>query len=270
MNGTGRRRIVAGNWKMHLLREEAAAFCRDLRRGMEVAGMAAARPEVVLFPSFPLLALVARELAGSGVEVGGQDVHTADRGAHTGDVSGPQLRDAGCRWALCGHSERRRDHGESDALIARKVAAAARHGLTPLLCVGETRAEREAGETLGVLERQVQAGLESHPGAPVDLVVAYEPVWAIGTGLTASPETAQEAHAFLRHRVGTLMGEDEAAVTLLYGGSVTPANAAALIAQPDVDGFLVGGASLDPRQFLAIIAGSAGPAGTARPGGFDS
>jgi triosephosphate isomerase (TIM) len=265
----GRRRIVAGNWKMHLLAAEAAAFCRELRLGL-AAGTAdrsaADRPEVILFPSFPLLPAVVRELAGSGVGVGAQDLHPADRGAHTGDVSGPQLVDAGCGWALCGHSERRRDHAESDELVGRKVAAAARHGLTPLLCVGETREQRESGETLAVLERQVSGGLAPLPppplpgspegaeravGAPHEehrgrgLVIAYEPVWAIGTGLTASPETAQEAHRFLRATVARLTGEDPEAVTLLYGGSVTAANAAGLIAQP---------ASLDPRQFLAIIA----------------
>jgi triosephosphate isomerase len=250
--GGGRRRIVAGNWKMHLLSAEAARFCNELRRGLD--GAVAPVPEVVLFPSFPLLAAVARELAGSAVTVGAQDLHPADRGAHTGDVSGPQLVDAGCRWALCGHSERRRDHGESDELVGLKVAAAARHGLTPLLCVGESREQRDAGETLAVLERQLRSGLAAHPGPPVALVIAYEPVWAIGTGLTASPETAQEVHRFLRAAASGAAGDDAAAVTLLYGGSVTPGNAAGLIAQPDVDGFLVGGASLDPRQFLAIIA----------------
>ena len=261
--GGRRRRIVAGNWKMHLLSAAASGFCAELRRGL--AGRdPAARAEVVLFPSFPLLPAAAAALAGSAVTLGAQDLHPADRGAHTGDVSGPQILDAGCRWVLCGHSERRRDHAESDELIARKVAAAIRHGLAPLLCVGETLEQREAGETLAVLERQLRSGLSLAPPSPAasaasavieraGLVIAYEPVWAIGTGLTASPETAQEAHLFLRATAAGLAGED-AAVTLLYGGSVTPANAAALIAQPDVDGFLVGGASLDPRQFLAIIA----------------
>ncbi len=264
--GGGRRRIVAGNWKMHLLSAEAARFCNELRRALDERPASPASPaspgntvtapvpEVVLFPSFPLLPAVARELAGSTVTVGAQDLHPADRGAHTGDVSGPQLLDAGCRWALCGHSERRRDHGESDELVGLKVAAAARHGLTPLLCVGESREQRNAGETLAVLERQLRSGLAAHPGPPVALVIAYEPVWAIGTGLTASPETAQEVHRFLRAAACGAAGGDAAAVTLLYGGSVTPGNAAGLIAQPDVDGFLVGGASLDPRQFLAIIA----------------
>jgi triosephosphate isomerase len=251
------RRLVAGNWKMNFTQAEAAAVCRELRQAL--AGRDPAEtPEVVLFPSFPLLARVAQELAGCRVGLGAQDLHPAERGAHTGDVSGPQLADAGCRWVLCGHSERRRDHGESDELVGRKVAAAARHGLTPVLCVGESRAERDAGEMFDVLDRQLQAGLAAHPGTPVRLVVAYEPVWAIGTGLTASPETAQESHDHLRRRACELSGEEPDAVTLLYGGSVTPSNAAGLIAQPDIDGFLVGGASLDPRQFLAIIAGSAG------------
>jgi len=270
--GPRRRRIVAGNWKMHFLAAEAAGFCHELLRGLAASGPAAptvgSGPEVVLFPSFPLLPAVAAALAGSEVAMGAQDLHPADRGAHTGDVSGPQVLDAGCRWVLCGHSERRRDHAESDELVARKVAAAIRHGLAPLLCVGETREQREAGETLAVLERQLRSGLSPLPsrsaavgevpapaaaGEHAGLVVAYEPVWAIGTGLTASPETAQEAHQFLRATAAQLAGED-APVTLLYGGSVTPASAAGLIAQPDVDGFLVGGASLDPRQFLAIIA----------------
>jgi triosephosphate isomerase len=249
------RRLVAGNWKMHFTQAEAAAFCHELRQGL--AGRDPAEtPQVVLFPSFTLLARVAHELAASGVGFGGQDLHPAERGAHTGDVSGPQLADAGCRWVLCGHSERRRDHGESDELVGRKVAAAARHGLTPVLCVGESQEQRDAGETFAVLDRQLRAGLAAHPGAPVRLVVAYEPVWAIGTGRTASPDAAQESHQHLRRRVCELTGEEPDGVTLLYGGSVTPSNALGLIAQPDVDGFLVGGASLDPQQFLAIIAGS--------------
>jgi triosephosphate isomerase len=246
VSAPARRPLVAANWKMHLVRRDAVAYARALRDGL---GSPAA--EVVLFPSFPLLPAVAAALDGARVGLGGQDLHPADQGAHTGDVSGAQLRDAGCGWVLCGHSERRRDHGEDDALVGRKVEAAERHGLLPLLCVGEVREERRAGRTLEVLERQLRAGLASRPGR---FALAYEPVWAIGTGETATPETAQEAQAFLRRRLGELLRPGAAAaVRILYGGSVTPENAAGLFRQPDVDGFLVGGASLDPGKFLAIV-----------------
>jgi triosephosphate isomerase len=268
-----RRPLVAANWKMHLLQAEAAAWCRTLRGELpaDLADPAAARrPRAVVFPSFPLIPGVARELAGSALEVGGQDLHPADRGAHTGDVSGAQLADAGCTWVLCGHSERRRDHGESDSLVGRKAAAAVRHRLTPLICVGETGEERRAGHTFSVLERQVRAVFERNEEGGEgfrSFVLAYEPVWAIGTGETATPEIAQEAHHFLRRLLASIDGVSGLAagdgieggaegVSLLYGGSVTPDNAASLIAQPDVDGFLVGGACLDPRRFLAIIRAS--------------
>jgi len=249
--GGERRPLVAANWKMHLVRREALAWCRAVREGLQSPAA-----ELVVFPSFPLLPAVAEAIAGSRLSLGGQDLHPEAKGAHTGDVSGPQLRDSGCAWVLCGHSERRRDHGESDELVGRKVAAAERHGLLPVLCVGERREERQAGRTFEVLERQLRAGLSGLTGRPARLAVAYEPVWAIGTGDTATPATAQEAHAFLRRILGESAGAAAAQGTrILYGGSVTPENAAALFAQPEVDGFLVGGASLDPGKFLAIIAG---------------
>jgi triosephosphate isomerase len=248
------RPLIAANWKMNLTQKDAAEFCRDLRRGL------AAPPEppdarVVIFPSFPLIPIVARELADSTVEVGGQDLHPEDKGAHTGDVSGPQLVDAGCSWVLCGHSERRQNHGESDEWVGLKVGAAARHRqLTPLICVGETKSERQAGRTFEVLARQLLAALA---GGAETFALAYEPVWAIGTGETATPEIAQEAHRFLRELMARELGEAVAtAVPILYGGSVTPDNAAHLIVQLDLDGFLVGGASLDPQKFLAIIRSS--------------
>ncbi|HEX3526704.1 MAG TPA: triose-phosphate isomerase [Thermoanaerobaculia bacterium] len=241
-----RQLVVAANWKMNLLQADAAVWCRMLRSDLP----AGPGSRVLVFPSFPLLPVVARELAGSAVAVGGQDLHPEDKGAHTGDVSGAQLADAGCTWALCGHSERRRDHGETDELVARKAAAALRHGLAPLVCVGETREERQAGAAFAVLERQLRAALTV---LTAGFAIAYEPVWAIGTGETATPETAQEAHHFLR---GILQASGDAGVSILYGGSVTPENAAALRAQPDVDGFLVGGASLDPQKFLGIIRAS--------------
>ncbi len=246
-----RRTLVAANWKMNLLQAEAAVWCRSLRNDLaDSSGQAA---QVVVFPSFPLIPVVARELAGShpgDIAVGGQDLHPNDKGAHTGDVSGAQLADAGCTWALCGHSERRRDHGESDELVGKKAEAALRHGLTPMICVGETRDERHAGRTFEVLERQLRAALAVLTARPARFALAYEPVWAIGTGETATPETAQEAHAFLRRLLGDA---GDPGVPILYGGSVTPDNAASLIAPPDIDGFLVGGASLDPRNFLTII-----------------
>lgn len=252
MSPERRRPLVAANWKMNLLKADAAEFCRTLKRGLAAPPPTDVR--VVIFPSFPLIPAVARELVDTEVEVGGQDLHADDKGAHTGDVSGPQLADAGCTWVLCGHSERRQDHGESDELVSRKVAAASRHHLTPMICLGETRDERRAGRTLEVLERQIRAALSSRPDP---FALAYEPVWAIGTGDTATPEMAQEAHAFLRRLLGEILGERAAAaVPILYGGSATPDNAPGLIAQPDVDGFLVGGASLDPQKFLTIIRGS--------------
>jgi triosephosphate isomerase len=248
--------LVAANWKMNLLSADAAAHCRTLVDGLG-DGAAERDAEVLIFPSFPLLPAVAAGLRGTRVGWGGQDLHPEDDGAHTGDVSGPQLVDAGCSWALAGHSERRHDHGEGDGLVARKVAAAVRNGLTPLICVGETKAERDAGETFEVLGSQVAmalAPLRAAGDPPPPFALAYEPVWAIGTGDTATPETAQEAHRFLRSTLAESVGADVAGATrILYGGSAKPHNAPELILREDVDGFLVGGASLDAEEFLAII-----------------
>ena len=244
MAARARRPLVAGNWKMHLDRSRAEGFCVQLLRELPAGG-----PEIVLCPPFPLLAPVAALLAGSGVEVGAQDVHPEREGAFTGDVAALQLVDAGCRWTLCGHSERRRDHAEDDELVAAKARAALAAGLAPVVCVGETRDERRAGRTFEVLARQMAP-------LPVDprLVVAYEPVWAIGTGDTATPAMAAEAHAFVRGRRAEGAGSAAAAaLRVLYGGSVTPDNAAALAAETEIDGFLVGGASLDAVRFLAIL-----------------
>jgi triosephosphate isomerase len=253
-----RRPLIAANWKMHKVAAEAAAFVGALREELPRRD-AAHRVDVVLFPSAPLLPRVADALAGlARVGLGGQDLHPEDQGAHTGDTSGRQLADCGCAFVLCGHSERRAAHAESDELVARKVAAARRAGLEPLLCLGESLDDREAGRTREVLGRQldaVRAELEGRGAA----VIAYEPVWAIGTGRTASPQQAQEEHAFLRGRLAAALGTAAARSTrLLYGGSVKPDNCVELLAQPDVDGFLVGGASLDPGVFLDIIARSAG------------
>jgi triosephosphate isomerase len=245
----GRRTpLIAANWKMHFVRRDVEVFCRALGGGLGTPGA-----QVVVFASHPLLPAASWALGAAAprVQLGGQDLHPEDQGAFTGDVSGPQLRDAGCSFALCGHSERRRDHGESDELVGRKVAAADRAGLVPLLCVGERRDERHKGRTFEVLERQLAAGLAAQPER---FAIAYEPVWAIGTGETATPEIAQETHDFLRRRLGALRGQRVADQTrIVYGGSVTPDNAGALWREPDLDGFLVGGASLDVEKFLAII-----------------
>jgi len=240
-----RRPIAAGNWKMNLLGGEAKAFCRALAAGVEAGD---GGPEIVLFPSFPWIPRVAAALGGIAA-VGAQDLSEQPAGAHTGDVSAAQLLDAGARWTLVGHSERRRDHGESDELVAAKARAALAAGLVPVACVGETGEERDREATFEVLARQVAPLPLEAP-----LVLAYEPVWAIGTGATATPEIAQEAHAHLRGRLAAAAGDAFADATrILYGGSVTPDNAGALAAMADIDGFLVGGASLDPARFLAII-----------------
>ena len=241
-----RRPIVGGNWKMHMVSAEASSYCDAL-----LAGGSAPAADVVIFPPAPLLSLVSRALDGSWASTGGQDLSPEAQGAHTGDTSGAQIVDAGCTWVLCGHSERRQDHGESDELVGRKVEAATAVGLLPMICVGETAEERRAERTFEVLGRQMGAALASGPHR---FAIAYEPVWAIGTGETATPEIAQEAHRYLRETLADLLGEDVAAVKrILYGGSVNPGNAADLAAQTDIDGFLVGGASLDPERFLNII-----------------
>jgi len=255
--------LVAANWKMNLLRADAEAHGRRLVEGL--GELSSKLTEVVIFPSFPLLPAVAAALRGSAVAWGGQDLHPEDAGAHTGDVSGPQLADTGCAWVLVGHSERRHDHGETDGTVARKAEAAFRNGLAPMLCIGETKAERDAGETFGVLARQLGIALEpvaASGSPPSPFALAYEPVWAIGTGDTATPEIAQEAHRHVRQVLAERLGEETARATrILYGGSVKPGNAADLIAETDIDGFLVGGASLDPEEFLAIIRRCDGAAG---------
>ncbi len=246
------RQLVAANWKMNLFRAEAVAFCSGL-----LDRLPADAPQVAIFPSFPLIPIVASELLGSDIVVGGQDLHPEPKGAHTGDVAGLQLVDAGAGWVLCGHSERRHDHGESDALVGRKMRSAFISGLTPLLCVGETAEERQAGQTFEVLARQLEGALgASLPDIPTlpRFALAYEPVWAIGTGKVADSATVSEAHLFLRRELSRRVGEEAAEpVSIVYGGSVTAENAFDLAAADGVDGFLVGGASLDLDRFLSII-----------------
>lgn len=240
-----RRPLIAGNWKMNLMVKDAVALAEALR-----AGAVSASAEVVVCPVTVQIAAVAQGLSGSAIGVGGQDCHADVSGAHTGDVSAEMLADAGARWVIVGHSERRTDHGETDEQVRAKAAAGLRAGLTPIICVGETLAQRKAGETLDVLARQIAASVP--PGAP-NIVIAYEPVWAIGTGLTPTTAEIDEAHRHLRARLAGVV-PDAQAVRILYGGSVKPANAAEILAVADVDGALVGGASLKASDFLPIVA----------------
>jgi len=246
-----RQALVAGNWKMNGNRDSAVKLADAVLQ----AAPERASAEVLLCPPFVYLADVARMLKGGGVTLGAQDLCAEDNGAFTGEVSGPMLKDLDCRYVIVGHSERRALYGETDAVVARKFMAAQKAGLTPILCMGETLAEREAGTTPAVVSRQLKAVLDATGiGAFAQAVVASEPVWAIGTGRTAKSDQAQEVHALIR---GLLAAEDAkiaAATRLLYGGSVKASNAAELFHMPDIDGGLVGGASLDAAEFLAICA----------------
>jgi triosephosphate isomerase len=252
-----RPRWVVGNWKMNRTPVEGAALARELAT---LLGGAAPPCELGVCPPFPALESVARALEGRAIGLGAQDLHPETHGAFTGDVSGPMLAAVGCRFVLVGHSERRHGRGEDDALVARKLRAALRDGLAPVLCVGETLAEREAGRTAEVLVRQTAAALDGLRGDAVGRVtVAYEPVWAIGTGRVATPEQARDAHALVRTTVDRALGPGAGARTrLLYGGSVNAENAVALFAEDEVDGALVGGASLEAAGFLRIAYAAAG------------
>jgi triosephosphate isomerase len=242
--------FVCGNWKMFT----TAASGRELAVAV-AQGVGDDRVRVAVCPPFPYLALIGEVLKGSRVALGAQNVYPAKEGAYTGEVSPAMLVDVGCQDVIVGHSERRHGLGETDEFINRKVLAALDAGLEVILCVGETWAERQANKTEAVLDRHLTEGLMGVPSDRVGrVVIAYEPVWAIGTGHNATPEQAQAAHAFLRGRFAQLYGAPAAGrLTIQYGGSVKPDNAAALMAQPDVDGALVGGASLKADSFLAIV-----------------
>ena len=235
-----RSRLVAGNWKMHGSRAANAALLDAISRAETVGGGA----ECAVCVPYPYLQQASERLAGTGVALGAQNVSEHAQGAYTGEVSAAMLLDFGCRYVIVGHSERRQLYGESDGQVAAKFAAARKAGLAPILCVGETLQEREAGRTEEVVGRQLQAVLNVNDFGKA--ILAYEPVWAIGTGRNATPEQAQAVHAFLRAKVpqGT---------RILYGGSMKPANAAGLLAMPDIDGGLIGGASLVADDFIAIL-----------------
>ena len=253
-----RTKIVAGNWKMHGSTSRSRELAAELHAGVGPK----ANAEMVLCPPFPYLPVVAGAVAGGPIRVGAQDVcERTGQGAFTGEVSGAMLADVGCRYAIVGHSERRALYGETDALVAAKFQAAQAAGLVPILCVGETLEEREGDATRGVVERQVAAVLDAAgAGAFASAVVAYEPVWAIGTGRTATPDQAQEVHALIRAMIAKRDATIAAGLRILYGGSVKGGNAALLFAMEDIDGGLVGGASLEAPEFLKIFAAAAGTA----------
>jgi triosephosphate isomerase len=245
-----RRPLIAGNWKMYKTTAEGAALAAEVRAG-------ATRPDVdvLVAPPFTALAAVAKALEGGRVLLGAQNMHAEREGAFTGEIAPLMLRDAGCSHVILGHSERRQYFGETDEGVAKKAEAAIANGLVPIVCVGETLEERDADRTTVIVERQVERALRGLAPQQVGrLVIAYEPVWAIGTGRTATPAQAQEVHAFIRHLVskshGTAAGDG---VRILYGGSVKPDNAGALMAEADIDGALVGGASLKAESFLKIV-----------------
>jgi triosephosphate isomerase len=241
------RPLIAGNWKMNGLRA-AAVELAAIAQGSDAL---AARAELMICPPATLLASAVQIAAGSRLLIGGQDCHAAASGAHTGDIAAEMLKDAGAAAVIVGHSERRTDHGETDAQVRAKAEAARRAGLLAIVCVGETQAERDAGETLAVIGRQLAGSLPDGVRA-ADLVVAYEPVWAIGTGRTPTVKDVEEVHGFIRQTLRQRFNQDGAAIRILYGGSVKPGNAAELMAVADVGGALVGGASLKAADFLAI------------------
>ena len=250
-----RQPLVAGNWKMNGTLESVTALVEGIKSGLDSVTTA----EMAVCPPYVYIPQVAAMLEGTAITLGSQDVSDQESGAHTGEVAPGMLTDVGCKYAIVGHSERRSIYGESDEFTARKFAAARRAGLVPILCVGESLEEREQGITEQVVARQLDAVIDLEGIAALgEAVIAYEPVWAIGTGKTASPEQAQEVHAFIR---GKLAGQDGGVaekVQILYGGSVKGSNAAELFAMADIDGGLIGGASLDADDFLAI--GQAGNA----------
>lgn len=253
-----RRKLIAGNWKMNGLRAGGLALAGDLAEKCKAETPGC---DFLVCPPAHLLISVSEALAGSGIALGGQDCHSEASGAHTGDLSAEMLADSGCGFVIVGHSERRADHGESSALVRAKAAAAARADLTAIVCVGETAEERKAGWALEVIGKQIRESLPEtadlqEPGpeaAGAGLVVAYEPVWAIGTGLTATPADVAEVHDHIRKLLVELYGQEGGdAIRILYGGSVKPGNAAELMAVANVDGALVGGASLKSEDFWAI------------------
>jgi triosephosphate isomerase len=246
-----RKPIIVGNWKLQKTVAEALELATAVKN---VFAPLASELEAGIAPVFTALSAVAKRLEGSKLLLAAQDCHFEDKGAFTGEVSAPLLRDVGCTHVIVGHSERRQFFGETDGVVGKKVKAVLRAGLTPILCIGELLAEREAGNTFPVVERQLRGGLDGVPREQAErIVLAYEPVWAIGTGKVATTVQAQEVHGFLRGKLRELYGDLAERIRIQYGGSVKPDNIAGLMAQPDIDGALVGGASLDAESFIGIL-----------------
>ena len=246
-----RRPILAGNWKMNMTATQA----RELALKLIPLVSGAKDRDIVLGPPFTSLSAVAETIKGTNIGLSAQNLHWEDKGAFTGEISADMLLDSGCKYVIIGHSERRQYFGETDETVNKKVKQALKKGLLPILCVGETLAEREAGKLNEIIGRQVTGGLKDIPASEMaKIVVAYEPVWAIGTGKTATPEQANEVHALIRQKVKALYNADIAeGLRIQYGGSVTPENVSQLMAMPDIDGALVGGASLKPESFAALV-----------------
>jgi triosephosphate isomerase len=251
LNPQLRKPVIAGNWKMYKTIAETQAFFDQIAPLI----FGASHCEIVIAPPFTALQRAVESGVPLGFGISAQDLHWEKEGAYTGEISAAMLREAGCRYTLIGHSERRQFFGETDQSVNKKLKAALRAGLIPIVCIGESLAEREAGQTEAILDRHLTDGLAGLTEADFSpIIVAYEPVWAIGTGRTATPEMAQQAHAFIRNRVSRIVSPAAAErLRILYGGSVKPDNIAGLMAQTDLDGALVGGASLDPRSFAAIV-----------------
>jgi triosephosphate isomerase len=246
-----RKIIMAGNWKMHKTVDESVALVGQLRSALE----GVADREILVCPPFTALYAVARALEGSNIRVGGQNLYPSEEGAYTGETSPTMLLDVGCTYVILGHSERRQYFQENDQFVNQKLGVALEHGLKPILCVGETLEQREEGRQETVVSTQVERGLQDiSAGEMKDVAIAYEPIWAIGTGRTATPEQADEMHAMIRNNLRGLYGDEVAqTVCVMYGGSVKPGNVDELMAQPEVDGALVGGASLDAESFTRIV-----------------
>lgn len=249
-----RKAIIAGNWKLNKTSREAIALVEELKR--EVSDVETV--DIVVCPPFTALSVVSDAIVESNIALGAQNLYWQDSGAFTGEVSAPMLKDLGVQYAIIGHSERRQYFGETNETVNKRIRAALTHGLTPIVCVGENLAEREGNKTFDVIKNHVEGSLANLTSEEMSkIVIAYEPVWAIGTGKTATPEQAQEVHAYIRALLEKLFGASIASsVRIQYGGSVTPENIALLIAKPDIDGALVGGASLKAPSFAAIVKGA--------------